>query len=273
MSLGKVAFIGAGPGDPELLTLRGKRLIEEADLVLYADSLVSPEVCQFARPGTHVVGTADLTLEVIVEMMVNACRAGRKVARLQSGDPSIYGALHEQLALLERAGVPYEIVPGVSSAFAAAATLRAELTVPEVAQTVIFTRMPSRTVGVPTERLRDLAVHGVTMAIFLSVTAIDRVVAELRAGGYPAETPAAVVYRATWPDELVLRGRLDEIAALSRRARLTRQALIVVGRAIDPAIRQLADERRSGLYNPSHTHIFRPLQEPSGERPSAASAG
>jgi precorrin-4/cobalt-precorrin-4 C11-methyltransferase len=255
---GKVYFIGAGPGDPELLTLRGKRLIEAADLVLYADSLVSPEVCRFARAEAEILGTADQTLEAIVGRMVEACRAGKVVARVHSGDPSLYGALHEQLAVLEREEIEYEIVPGVSSAFAAAAALRSELTVPEVAQTVIFTRLPSRTKGVATERLRDLAAHGATMAIFLSVTAVERVVEELRAGGYPPETPAAVIYRATWPDELVLRGTLAGIAGQARAAGLKRQALILVGQAIDPAIRRVAVGLRSGLYDPSHAHIFRP---------------
>jgi precorrin-4/cobalt-precorrin-4 C11-methyltransferase len=259
-ALGSVYFIGAGPGDPELLTLRGKRLIEAADLVLYADSLVSAEVCRFARPDAEVVGTADQTLEEIAGRMVEAARAGRQVARVHSGDPSLYGALHEQLTVLEREGIPYEIVPGVSSAFAAAAELRAELTVPEIAQTVIFTRLPSRTRGVSRERLRDLAAHGATMAIFLSVTAIERVVAELRAGGYPAETAAAVVYRVAWPDQLVLRGTLADIAGQTRQAGLKRQALILVGAVLDPSIRQLAAGRRSGLYNPEHSHVFRPLK-------------
>jgi precorrin-4 C11-methyltransferase len=267
--VGKVYFIGAGPGDPELLTLRGRRLIESADLVLYADSLVSPEICRYASAEAEIIGTADQTLESIVDTMVSACRAGRLVARVHSGDPSIYGALHEQLAALEREDVPYEIVPGVSSAFAAAAELRAELTVPGVAQTVIFTRLPSRTAGVPKESLRELASHGATMAIFLSVTAVERVVEELRAGGYGPDTPAAVVYRATWPEQLVLRGRLDELAGLARQAGLKRQALILVGRALDPAIRHLADPPRSGLYNPSHNHIFRASATP-GRRGSAA---
>ena len=256
---GSVYFIGAGPGDPELLTLRGRRLIEAADLVLYADSLVSPEICQFARADATVIGTADQTLETIVERMITAARAGQIVARVHSGDPALYGAMHEQLTALDQVGIRWEIVPGVSSAFAAAAALGAELTVPAVAQTVIFTRLPSRTVGVERERLRDLAAHGVTMVIFLSVTTIVRVVEELRAGGYEAETPAAVVYRATWPDELVLRGTLSDIAEQTRAAGLKRQALIIVGRAIDPSIRQVAGALRSGLYSPSHSHIFRPL--------------
>jgi precorrin-4/cobalt-precorrin-4 C11-methyltransferase len=267
---GAVYFIGAGPGDPELLTLRGARLIGQADLVLYADSLVSPEIRKFARPDALVVGTADQTLETILEQMVSASRGGQTVARVHSGDPSLYGALHEQLAVLEAEGIPYEIVPGVSSAFAAAATLHAELTVPEIAQTVILTRLPSRTIGVAGERLRDLAAHGATMAIFLSITAVERVVAELQAGGYPPDTPAAVVYRASWPDELVLRGTLAQIGSLARNAGLKRQALILVGRALDPAIRRLAADRRSGLYSPSHSHIFRPQAETASHEPSGA---
>lgn len=267
---GKVYFIGAGPGDPELLTIKGRRLIESADLVLYADSLVSPEIRRFARPDARVIGTAELTLEQIMELMLVACRSGQTVARVHSGDPSLYGALHEQLAVLEREGVEYEIVPGVSAALAAAAELRAELTVPAVAQTVILTRLPSRTAGVDGERLRDLAAHGATMAIFLSVTAIERVVAELLAGGYAPDTPAAVVYRATWPDQLVLRGSLAEIGALARRAGLKRQALIMVGRVFDPAIRQIAAAQRSGLYHPDHHHIFRPGAQ---EKPDGGSAG
>jgi precorrin-4/cobalt-precorrin-4 C11-methyltransferase len=263
--MGRVYFIGAGPGDPELLTLRGKRLIETSDLVLYADSLVSPEICGLAPSGAEIVGTADQTLEWIVARMVAACRDGRQVARVHSGDPSLYGALHEQLAGLEREGIPYEIVPGVSSAFAAAAALQAELTVPEIAQTVIFTRLPSRTRGVANERLRDLAAHRTTMAIFLSVTAIERVVEELRSGGYPAETPAAVVYRVAWPDQQLLRGTLADIAGRTRRAGWKRQALILVGNVLDPAIRELANGKRSGLYDPGHSHVFRPLRGAPGD--------
>jgi precorrin-4/cobalt-precorrin-4 C11-methyltransferase len=255
---GKVFFIGAGPGDPELLTIKGQRLIASADLVLYADSLVSPEVVALARPNAEVLGSASLTLEQIVERMLAAVEAGLTVARVHSGDPALYGALHEQLVALEAAGVEYEIVPGVSSVFAAASELHAELTVPGLAQTVILTRLPGRTETVEGERLAELARHGATMAIFLSVTAIQRVVEELRRGGYPAETPAAVVYRATWPDQELLRGTLADIAALVHKRGLKRQALILVGQALDPAIRQLAAAQRSGLYRASHPHLFRP---------------
>lgn len=255
---GRVVFVGAGPGDPELLTLKAARLLGEADLVLYADSLVQGGIARFVRPGVELVGTASLTLEEVLARMLPAARAGQLVARVHSGDPSLYGAIHEQIVRLEAEGIPYEIVPGVSSAFAAAARLGAELTVPELAQTVIFTRLPGRTVAVEGERLRDLATHGATMAIFLSVTAIERVVEELRAGGYPPDTPAAVVYRATWPDEVVLRGTLTDIGPLAREAGLKRQAIILVGRALDPAIRRLGADRRSRLYSAGHAHVFRP---------------
>jgi precorrin-4/cobalt-precorrin-4 C11-methyltransferase len=254
---GRVVFIGAGPGDPELLTLKAARLLGEADLVLYADSLVQGEIGRFVRPDVELIGTSDKTLEDVLALMLPAVRAGKLVARVQSGDPSIYGAIHEQIVRLEAEGIPYEIVPGVSSAFAAAALLGAELTVPEVAQTVIFTRLPGRTVAVAGERLRDLAAHGATMAIFLSVTAIERVLEELRAGGYEPDTPVAVVYRATWPDELILRGTLADIGPTTRAAGLKRQALILVGRALDPAVHERAGDRRSRLYSAGHAHVFR----------------
>ncbi|HZU05773.1 MAG TPA: precorrin-4 C(11)-methyltransferase [Chloroflexota bacterium] len=256
--LGKVYFIGAGPGDPELLTLKGRRLLGEADLVIYADSLVHPAVCAFARPDAEVVGSAGLTLEEVWERMYAACQAGRTVARLHSGDPSLYGALHEQLVRLEAAGIPYEIVPGVSSAFAAAAALGAELTVPGLVQTVIFTRRPHRTARPPNEDLRALARHGATLVLFLSAASIEAVVAELQAGGYPPDTPAAVVYRVTWEDQQILRGTLADIASQVRAARITRQALILVGTALDPALRQWAGERRSRLYCGEFSHRFRP---------------
>jgi precorrin-4 C11-methyltransferase len=259
MTPGVVYFIGAGPGDPELLTLKGKRLIESADLVVWADSLVHPGVAAMARPEAEVIGSSTLTLEDITERLVRASRDGRCIARVQSGDPSLYGAIHEQQVLLERAQVPFEIVPGVSSAFAAAARLDAELTVPDVAQTVIFTRLANRTTTVPAnERLRDLARHGATLVIFLSASVIEKVVEELLAGGCTPETPAAVVYRATWDDEQIIRGTLSDIAPAARAARLTKQALILVGPAIDPALRATrAAESRSHLYRPDYTHLFR----------------
>jgi precorrin-4 C11-methyltransferase len=209
-----------------------------------------------------VVGSAALTLEEVWERIQAACRAGQVVARVHSGDPSLYGALHEQLVRLEAAGIAYEIVPGVSSAFAAAAVLGAELTIPGLAQTVIFTRRPNRTARPTNEDLRALAAHGATLVLFLSVASMRAVVADLLAGGYGPETPAAVVYRATWEDQVVLRGTLATIAGQVRAARLTRQALILVGPALAPALRQVAADRRSHLYSGQFSHLFR--QAPAG---------
>ncbi|MCC6177731.1 MAG: precorrin-4 C(11)-methyltransferase [Chloroflexi bacterium] len=257
---GMVVFIGAGPGDPELLTLRGKRVIEAADLVIYADSLVHPGIGAFARPDADVLGSAALSLEEISQRMIVAAQAGLLVARVQSGDPSIYGAMHEQMVRLDAAGVAYAVVPGVSSAFAAAAALDAELTVPDVAQTVIFTRLPSRTTIPERERLREMAQHGGTVVLFLSIQVIERAVSELIAGGYPEHTPAAVLHRVTWEDETILRGTLADIAAQVRQARLTRQAIVLVGRAIDPDLRQAAAASRSNLYDPAYSHVFRLAQ-------------
>jgi precorrin-4/cobalt-precorrin-4 C11-methyltransferase len=253
---GKVWIVGAGPGAPDLITLRGRDAIAAADVVIYADSLVHPGVAAYARPDAAVYGSATRTLEEIAAIMVGAARAGKTVARVHSGDPSIYGALHEQLALLEREGIPYEIVPGVSSAFAAAARLGIELTVPDVTQTVIFTRLSGRTAVPERERLRELAAHGASLVLFLSVAYIERVVAELLAGGYGPETPVAVAYRVTWEDERILHGTLADIAGKVKVARLQRQALILVGPAL--AARRHADEAyRSRLYHPAHAHRFR----------------
>jgi precorrin-4/cobalt-precorrin-4 C11-methyltransferase len=252
---GMVSFIGAGPGAPDLITIRGRERIAAADVVIYADSLVHPGIAAYAKPGADVVGSAALTLEEALALMLNAARSGRNVARVQSGDPSIYGALHEQLAALEREGIPYEIVPGVSSAFAAAAALHAELTVPDVSQTVIFTRLGARTTVPEAERLRDLAAHGATIAVFLSIPLIERVVEELLAGGYTAETPAAAIYRVSWEDEQILRGTLSDIASKVKDAGLQLQTLVLVGSALDPS--PARSTHRSNLYNPAFTQRHR----------------
>ncbi|MHB8576358.1 MAG: precorrin-4 C(11)-methyltransferase, partial [Dehalococcoidia bacterium] len=254
---GHVYFIGAGPGAPDLITLRGRDLIARADLVIYADSLVHPGVAAYAKPGAEVVGSKSLTLEQTMDRILAAVADGKLVARVQSGDPSVYGAIHEQMGVLEQHGVPYTIVPGVSSAFAAAAVLQAELTVPDVAQTVIFTRMSGRTAVPERERLRELAAHQTSLVIFLSIPLIEQVAAELQAGGYAPETPAAVVYRATWKDELVLRGTLADIAGKAKAAGLQLQALILVGKALDPVARGSDAQHRSNLYDPVYTQRHR----------------
>jgi precorrin-4/cobalt-precorrin-4 C11-methyltransferase len=256
VSTGHVYFIGAGPGAPDLITLRGRAILERADVIIYADSLVDPQLCDCAQPAAEIYGSSSLTLEEISERMIAAAQAGKVVARLQSGDPAIYGAIHEQIARLDAAGIPWSIVPGVSSAFAAAAALGVELTVPEIAQTVILTRISGRASPVPaTEELRALATHRTSLILFLSISHIQRVVTELLDGGYPPETPVAVVYRVSWPDEAVIRGTLVDVLPKVRAARWKKQALILVGAA-------LADgsgyaERRSRLYAPDYSHLFR----------------
>lgn len=262
-----VVFVGAGPGDPDLLTIRARTIIEQADLVVWAESLVHPGVAALARPEAEVIGSAGMHLEEITERMIAVARAGKLVARVQSGDPAIYGAMHEQMVLLDAAGIPYAVVPGVSAVFAAAAALDAELTVPDIAQTVILTRLPSRTTIPEQEKLRAMAEHGGTICLFLSIGVIERAVTELVAGGYPLETPAAVLHRVSWEDETIIRGTLADIAAASRAAGLQRQALILVGRAIDPELRRVAAAKRSNLYDPTYSHVFR-LAEGRGRRAS-----
>ena len=256
---GTVYFIGAGPGAPDLITVRGHDLLTQADLILYADSLVDvtlPAAC--ARPDAQIIGTADMHLEQIIALMSDAAHAGKVVARLHSGDPSLYGAIHEQMAALDARGIPYEIVPGVTAAFAAAARLGVELTVPEVVQTIIFTRAAGRTPMPPREELHRLAAHGASLAIYLSVTRMQRVVDELLAGGaYTRETPVVVLHRVTWPDETIIQGTLGDIAAKVRAAGFTRQALILVSPALDPALKRSSDRAASRLYDRTYTHRFR----------------
>lgn len=231
---GKVYFVGAGPGDPELLTLKAKRVLEQADVIVFADSLVNPEVLKFAKKGAEVYGSSSLSLEEIAKIVLGAIERGKLVARLQSGDPSVYGALWEQTKVLEENGVEYEIVPGVSSLFAACASLKVELTVPGISQTVILSRRAGNAPVPRSEDLRSLASHRATMAIFLSISQIEEVVEELLEGGYPPETPVAVVYKASWEDEKVIEGNLEEVVPKVRESGIERQALILVGEALKP---------------------------------------
>jgi len=249
----QVYFIGAGPGDPELLTIRAKNIIERADVIIYADSLINPEVCSSARKGTEIYPSASLSLEEITEIIVNSVKQGQVVARLQSGDPSIYGAIQEQMAALDEKGIAYEIIPGVSALFAAAASLKTELTVPELSQTVIITRMEGRTPVPASENLKSLAAHQASMAIFLSASLIEKVVAELLAAGYHPDTPAAVVYRATWKDELVLRTTLKNLVERVKTSGIRKQALILVGAFLNSKEKA----RRSKLYDRDFRHEYR----------------
>lgn len=253
---GKVFFVGAGPGDPELLTLKGRRIIEESDVVIYADSLVNPEVCSYARPGAEVHCSSSLTLEEIARLMIDAAAQGKSIARVHTGDPGIFGALAEQMDILDEEGIPYEIIPGVSSIFAAAASLGIELTRPEVSQTVIITRLGGRTPVPASERLNYLAQHNCTLALFLSVAMIDSVVEQLLEGGYSASTPIAVVYRASWQDERTIIATLEDAVEKVRAAGIQRQALILVG---DVLTKQAPGSHgpRSKLYDAGFAHGFR----------------
>ena len=252
---GKVYIVGGGPGDPELLTLKAKRIIASADVVIFADSLVPPQLVEFAKEGAQVIGSSELNLDQIMELELNAVKEGKVVARIQSGDPSIYGAILEQMRILDDAGVEFEIIPGVSAAFAAAAVLKSEFTVPEKSQTVIMTRMEGRVAMPEGEQLKDLAAHGCTMVIFLSITRMTKVVRELTSSGYTEDTPVAVVYRVGWSDELIIRGTLKDIAAKVRAAKITLQALIIVGDAVDPGLDR--GGAVSHLYSADYTHRYR----------------
>lgn len=260
---GKVYIVGGGPGDPELLTLKAKRIIESADVVIFADSLVPPQIVEFAKEGAQVIGSSELNLDQIMELELNAVKEGKVVARIQSGDPSIYGAILEQMRILDDAGVEFEIIPGVSAAFAAAAVLKSEFTVPEKSQTIIMTRMEGRVAMPEGEQLKDLAAHGCTMVIFLSITRMTKVVRELTSSGYTEDTPVAVVYRVGWSDELIIRGTLKDIAAKVRAAKITLQALIIVGDAVDPGLDR--GGAVSHLYSADYTHRYRKAASGNGK--------
>ena len=259
---GKVYFVGGGPGDPELLTLKAKRIIEESDVVIYADSLVPEEVVAYANDNAEVYGSKTMALPQIMEVTLKAVSEGKTVARVQSGDPSIYGAILEQMRILESENIDYEIIPGVSSAFAAAAVLKAELTVPEISQSIIMTRAEGRVSLPEGEDLKSLASHGCSLVIFLSVTRMTKIVRELRSAGYSKDTPIAVAYRVGWPEELVIRGTLADIAAKVREAKITLQAVIIVGQAVNPDVRLPDSTRSEGrasshLYSETYTHLYR----------------
>jgi precorrin-4/cobalt-precorrin-4 C11-methyltransferase len=247
-----VHFIGAGPGAADLITVRGRDLIARCPVCLYAGSIVPRELLTQCPRDARIVDTAPLTLDEIEAEFIKAHAAGLDVARLHSGDLSIYSALAEQLRRLERHGIPYTLTPGVPAFAAAAATLGCELTVPEVAQSVVLTRMPGRASAMPErEHLASFAVTGATLAIHLAVTSIDRIVAELTPF-YGGDCPVAVVVHASWPEERVVRGTLNDIATLIAAERIERTALVLVGRAL-----AAKDFRDSALYNPDYRRRFR----------------
>lgn len=250
---GKVIFVGAGPGDPELITLKGARAIERADRVIYAGSLVNPELLGMCRPGTPCHDSAHLTLEEVAALMLEGTKNGETVVRLHTGDPSMYGAIKEQFEYLDKQEIPYTVIPGVSSVFAAAAAVKREFTLPDISQTLILTRLAGRTPVPEREALSKLAQHQASMAIFLSVQDMGSVVKELLEGGYPASTPIAVIAKASWPDEEILLGTLETIVEKVKAAGIRKQAQILVGDFLDPA----NGYARSKLYDPTFTHEYR----------------
>lgn len=232
--MNKIHFVGAGSGATDLITVRGMNLIREADLIVYAGSLVNPELLSYAEHHPVIHNSAEMHLEQIIDIMVEAYARGMKVVRLHTGDPSIYGAIREQMDELDKRGIPFEVCPGVSSFTAAAASLGAEFTLPGVSQTVILTRMAGRTPVPDTERIRLLAAHGASLAVFLSVSMIRELQKELLAsGGYSDDTPCAVVYKASWPEEKQIRTVLSGLADAVEKEGITKTAIVLVGGFLD----------------------------------------
>jgi precorrin-4/cobalt-precorrin-4 C11-methyltransferase len=256
-----VRFIGAGPGDPELITVKGMRFLQEADRVVYAGSLVPETLLHYCRKDVKAYDSASLTLTQTHALLKEGYEAGERVVRLHTGDPSLYGAIHEQMTLLDRDGIAHEVVPGVSAAFAAAAAMNQELTIPEISQTVILTRLSGRTRVPGKEKLATLASHRATMAIYLSVQRIEEVVAELKEH-YPADTPAIAAYRVGWPDQKLICGSLQDISEKVRGAQIERQAIILVGEVFRKNCLDGKKAKRSKLYDEAFSHQFRDAAKP-----------
>ena len=249
--VGKVIFIGGGPGDPELLTIKAYNIIKKADVIIYAGSLVNREILKSAKDDCIIKNSASMNLDEILDLMEESVKKGNLVARVHTGDPSIYGAIGEQMEGLKHRKISFEIIPGVSSFFAAAAALETELTLPEVSQTVIITRPEGRTPKPSAEAISKLAEHQATMCIFLGVQMIEKVVSELLTH-YKSTTPVAVVQKASWPDEKILRGTLNNISDKVKSSGITKTSMIVVGDVLDTE-----GITPSKLYDRGFTHEYR----------------
>lgn len=246
-----IHFVGAGPGAPDLLTLRGAELLKNADCVIYAGSLVNPALLAMTKENCRILNSASMTLEQVLSAFREEEQAGGSTVRLHTGDPSVYGAIREQIDALEEEGIPYNVTPGVSSFSGAAAALSAEYTLPGVSQTVILTRMEGRTPVPEGEKLSELSKHGASMVLFLSAGMMKNVQEELLKGAYNSKTPAAIVYKATWPEEKVVRCTVGTLAESGRKAGITKTALLLVGDFLGE------DYERSKLYDPGFTTGFR----------------
>lgn len=251
-----VHIVGAGPGAQDLITLRGQRLLESADVVIYAGSLVNPALLSCVKEGCRIYNSAQMTLEQVIDVIRKAHEKGLETVRLHTGDPCVYGAIREQMDVMDQLGIPYDICPGVSSFCGAAAALEMEYTLPQVSQSVVITRMEGRTPVPERESIRSFAAHKATMVIFLSTGLLEGLTQELIAGGYRPETPAAIVYKATWPEEKTVVCRLDQLAEAAKRENITKTALIIVGDSVAQR-----DYQRSKLYDPLFTTEFRKGEE------------
>lgn len=246
-----IHFVGAGSGAVDLITVRGQKLLQSADVIIYAGSLVNPELLLEKKESCKVYNSAHMTLEEVIEVMEKAEAEGLMTVRLHTGDPSLYGAIREQMDILDEKQIKYAYCPGVSSFCGAAAALHAEYTLPDVSQSVVITRMAGRTPVPEKEEIAKWAAHGATMVIFLSTGLLEDLEKELVKGGYSQDTPAAIVYKATWPDEKVMRCTVSTLAQTAKENQITKTALIVVGKVLD------TEYRRSDLYNPAFTTEFR----------------
>lgn len=251
-----IHFVGAGPGAPDLITLRGAALLEQADCVIYAGSLVNPALLERTKQGCEIHNSAAMTLEQVLAVMEAMEAAGKDTVRLHTGDPSLFGAIREQMDALDARGIPYDDTPGVSSFSGAAAALNAEYTLPGVSQTLIISRMAGRTPVPEGENLAALARHGASLVLFLSSGLLEQVQEELLRGGYGPETPAAIVYKATWPEEKAVRCTVATLAQRGREENIRKTALLLIGDFLDPRY------QRSKLYDPTFATEFRPAQAP-----------
>lgn len=267
-----VYIVGAGPGDPDLLTIRAQKLLSQADVILFADSLVPRQILQMARSDAEIIGTANKTLEDILPLMIDRVRQQKSVVRLHSGDPSLYGAVHEQMQALAAAEIPFEVIPGISAFQAAAAKLKVELTVPGLVQTIILTRISGRTQVPDTEELASLAAHQASLCLYLSARHVHEAQAKLMQH-YPAQTPVAICFRLGWPDEQLWVVPLSQMADTTDRENLIRTTMYVISPALEtspiytsglaqPSL--TGHSQRSRLYNPEHDHLFRPERHRPG---------
>lgn len=253
---GKVLFVGAGPGDPELITVKGLKALQRAELVVFAGSLVNPALLEECPAGCEIHDSAPLNLDQVLALLIAGCRARKRVVRLHTGDPCLYGAIQEQMEALDTEGIEYAVIPGVTATFAAAASLKQELTLPGVSQTLTLTRIAGRTPVPETEQLRRIAANGGTIALYLSVGMMNELVAELLAGGvFTLRTPVAVVSRASWVDEQTVEGTLADIAEKVRQAGIFRQALVLVGEVLSARSKGVSE--KSKLYDPEFSHGYR----------------